>query len=126
MSGQPKGATPDAKRRTATVRGKVDVSEPGTLTVQVVDRALGTNIPLLAGSIVGPTRVRGRQVTVAAPVGDAATVHNTHLVYNIRLALAQLRPSHVYALVVQAVDLEGQQGDALQIPFRLRKPKTKT
>ena len=126
MSGQPKGATSDPKRHTATVRVKVDVSEPGTLTVQVVDRTLGTSIALLPGSIVGTTRLRVRQATVTAPVGDAATVHNTHLVYEIRLPLAQLRPSHAYALVVEAVDLEGQQGDALQIPFRLRKPKTKT
>jgi Domain of unknown function DUF11 len=125
MGRSPKGAAPDPKGRTATVTGKIDVSEPGKLTVQVVDRALATNLPLLVGTTIGPTRLGVRQTAPIAAVGDAKTTGSTVVLYEVRLPLARLRPKRVYALVVQVVDLEGQEGNTLQIPFRLTQPTVK-
>lgn len=120
-SGRPEGAIPDTRdERVAWVRGSFDVSEPGRLTVHVVDRADGAQLPVLAGSAVGSTKLTARRTTVTAPIGTAATTTVLRVVYDIRLPEARLRAHRVYQIVVRVVDLEGQEGNTLAIAFRLQ------
>lgn len=118
--GDPDGAVPDPRNlRIVSVKGRIDVSEPGRLTVRVLDRQTASALPMLAHSTIGSTRLTGWRKTVTAPVGDGRTTGATHVVYELRLPRARLRPKAAYTLAVRVVDLEGERGNILEIPFRL-------
>lgn len=123
---KPGGATPDPRdARFASIKGRIDVSEPGQLSLKVVGRSPATVVPVLVGTSIGTMKLTVRRTTVTVPVGEAKTTGMTPLLYDIRLPLAKLRATRLYAIVVNVVDLEAEQGNTLEIPFKLSEPKAK-
>jgi Domain of unknown function DUF11 len=134
----PNGATAHAIENVAIVQGRIGVSEPGEVHVQVVDKTTDETLPLLKGSSVesppldtappagtpaegGKKKVlESTDTSLDAPVGDTHVPETAHPVYALQLPLSDVKPDHTYAVVVHATDLEGQPAN-LELKFKLKK-----
>jgi hypothetical protein len=115
------GTTKALGPTTMVVSGRVELSEPAAVAVSVVDRTLGRTLYLLPGSVVTGAKLPIRRAVVRTAVGDARHGGNASLEYSLRLPARAGTLGHVYALVVDATDLENEQAKQLVLRFRLKK-----
>ena len=106
---------------TIVVSGRVELSEPAAVAVSLVDRTLGRTLYLLPGSAVTGAKLPIRRGVIRSNVGDAKHGGNASLEYALRLNAKAVTVGHVYALVVDATDLENEPAKQLTVAFRPKK-----
>lgn len=103
------------------VSGRVDVSEPSAVAISLVDRTLGRTLVLSPGSLVTGAKLTTKRAVLRSSVGDAKRGGSTSIEYALRLPAAKLQVGHVYAVIVDAIDLENEQAKQLLLAFRMKK-----
>ena len=103
-------------QKTFTVEGRLEVDEPGRVTVRVVDARTNVGLPLNPGTRVGGRVLSGRRGSIALDLSRGQVLRLV-----LRVPVARAIPGRRLAFLARAVDLEGERRD-LRVPFVVPPP----